>query len=113
MAGNILNTILDTKRKEVQALRESASLDELARRARDVERPRNFFSAVTRRPRRLVNLIAEIKKASPSAGVIRGDFDPVKIARIYSDATADALSVLTDQTYFQGRLEYIAQVKAV
>ena len=70
---------------------------------------RNFYKAVTKRSARGLNVIAEIKKASPSAGVIREDFDPVAIAQIYKKCGADAISVLTDEKYFQGRLEYINQ----
>ena len=76
-----------------------------------LEQPRNFFAALTKEPEGLVNIIAEVKKASPSAGVIRADFDPVAIARMYHAAGADALSVLTDEQYFGGKLEYIAAVK--
>jgi len=111
MSQNILDAILETKRKEVAELHrrfDAASLQAAARRA---PRARNFFAAVTKRPRRLVNLIAEIKKASPSAGVIRDDFDAARIARQYADAGADALSVLTDKTYFQGDLEHLRSVR--
>jgi indole-3-glycerol phosphate synthase len=106
-----LQTILETKSKEVAALRASASLDDLVQQASQGPAVRNFFSAVTKKPLRAVNLIAEIKKASPSAGVICQDFDPVKIARQYTAAGADALSVLTDEQYFQGKLDYIRQVR--
>ena len=109
---NILDVILETKRKEVAQFRQTASLDELKARCADAQPPRNFFSAVTKMPARMINLIAEVKKASPSAGVIRADFDPVQIARQYHAAGADALSVLTDEHYFQGHLDYIAAVKA-
>lgn len=113
MAQTILDSILRTKRKEVRELKSSVGVRAMRRRAADAPPPRNFFAAVTLKPVRLVNLIAEIKRASPSAGVIRpGDFDPVSIARQYERAGAQALSVLTDQHYFQGRLEYLSAVRA-
>ncbi len=102
---------METKRKEVMELRKRRSLEELKSSAAAAGRPRNFFSAVTGKPRRLVNLIAEVKKASPSAGVICDDFDPVQIARCYHKAGASALSVLTDVTYFQGSGDYIPAVR--
>ncbi|MDP6637247.1 MAG: indole-3-glycerol phosphate synthase TrpC [Phycisphaerae bacterium] len=111
--ANILDDILKTKRKEVARLRTSADPDELRARVGDAPAPKNFFQAVAGRPRRAVNLIAEIKKASPSAGVIRDDFDPPAIARQYAAAGADALSVLTDEQYFQGSLDFLVQARAV
>jgi len=111
MPQTILDTILATKRKEVAHLRARTSERELRARASEAPRPRNFFKAVTKPPRRLLNLIAEVKRASPSAGVIREDFDPVAIARTYAEAGADAISVLTDAEYFQGSLDFLRQVR--
>lgn len=112
--SNILDQIVQTKREEIAERSQRVSIDEFKRRIVDLERPRNFFQAVTEKKSKFkpVNLIAEVKKASPSAGVIRADFDPVNIARIYASAGADALSVLTDEKYFQGHLDYIAQIRA-
>ena len=111
MTQNILHRILETKRKEVETRRRELDIEELKQRAADAPRSRNFFRALTKRPTRLLNLIAEIKKASPSAGVIREDFDPVAIARRYEAAGVDAISVLTDEHYFQGSLEYLTAVR--
>lgn len=108
--ADILAQIVADKKLEVAACREAVSLDELKAKAADTERPRNFFAAVTR-PKGELRVIAEVKKASPSAGVIREDFDPVQIAKAYHGAGAAALSCLTDEKYFQGSLSYIAQIK--
>jgi indole-3-glycerol phosphate synthase len=105
-----LDNILETKRKELEALRGSCTLEDLSKRAADARPVRNFYQAVTRDGRRPVRLIAEIKKASPSAGIIREDFDPAALARQYEQAGADALSVLTDETYFRGSLDYLRTV---
>jgi len=109
--SDILEQILQTKRREVAERQPRVPLDALKETITTLGRPRNFFNAVTRRPTKRINLIAEIKRASPSAGVIRADFDPVALARTYSAAGADALSVLTDETYFQGSLNHIHAVR--
>ncbi len=112
MPRNILDAILETKRKEVRELCARTTLSDLQAAALAAPRARNFYAAVTRTPpRRAVNLIAEIKRASPSAGVLREDFDPVALARQCAAAGADALSVLTDQTYFQGHLDHLTAAR--
>ena len=109
--SDVLARIVADKKEEVAAAVARRPLDELKRLVRDTEAPRNFFAAVTR-PKRMLRVIAEVKKASPSAGVIREDFDPVVIAKAYHANGAAAISCLTDEKYFQGKLEYIAQIKA-
>jgi indole-3-glycerol phosphate synthase len=110
---DILQQIVATKKSEVAAAKIRLSEAELRGRVASgvAGPPRNFFAALTREPEGLVHIIAEVKKASPSAGVMKADFDPVAIARQYYAAGADALSVLTDEKYFGGKLEYIAAVK--
>jgi indole-3-glycerol phosphate synthase len=110
--GTILDEIVATKRSEVARAKEERPLAELQSAVRGLPDPRGFFEAAARPPRRAVNLIAEIKKQSPSAGLIRADFDPAAIASLYHAAGADALSVLTDGPYFDGRLAFLDQVKA-
>jgi indole-3-glycerol phosphate synthase len=107
----VLDRILADKRHEVEQCKTAVPLEEMRRRIVGLPKCRNFYSAMTQRNQRGLNIIAEVKKASPSAGVIREDFDPAAIARTYERCGADAISVLTDAKYFQGRLEYVAMVK--
>ncbi|MCC6424309.1 MAG: indole-3-glycerol phosphate synthase TrpC [Phycisphaerales bacterium] len=109
--SNILDQIVQTKREEIAQRKLTAPLEQLKETIDTLGRPRNFFHAVTRKTNKPLNLIAEVKKASPSAGVIRADFHPIEIARTYAAAGADALSVLTDEKYFQGNLQYIHQIR--
>ena len=92
--------------------RRERPIEELREQITLLGKCRNFYKAVTKPNQRGLNVIAEIKKASPSAGVICKDFAPVTIAKTYERCGADAISVLTDEKYFQGKLEYIEQVKA-
>ncbi len=111
--ANILDKIIADKRAEVELRKVQKNLEQLKEQIRPRRKCRNFYKAVTKHNSRRLNVIAEVKKASPSAGLIRKDFDPVSIARAYQKCGADAISVLTDEKYFQGRLEYINQVKQV
>ncbi len=107
----ILDRILASKRKELAGAKERRPLASLRAAIERVDPPRDFCGAVSTPSTYGVQLIAEIKKASPSAGLIVADFDPARIARAYDDHGAAAISVLTDETYFQGRLEFIQVVK--
>ena len=111
--GNVLLRILDAKQREVADAKRRVPPAEMQSRAADTPRPRNFYQALMSPAALGLHLIAEIKKASPSAGVIREDFHPETIAGWYQEAGASALSVLTDGQFFQGRLDYIDRVKKV
>ena len=111
--ANILDKIIADKRAEVSFRKSQMSVDELKAKICSMPKCRNFYKAVTKPNGRGINVIAEVKKASPSAGVICKDFDAVAIAQTYERCGADAISVLTDEKYFQGRLEYIEQIKKV
>src|SRR5205823_13275052 len=112
--STILDQIIQTKRQEVAERKIRVPIDQLKETITTLGRPRNFFQAVSKKPKdKLLNLIAEVKKASPGAGVIRADFDPIKIAQAYEAAGADALSVVTDEKFFQGKLEYIQAIRDV
>jgi len=110
MNGTILDRIVETKRGEVAERKRQRPLDALRSEIDAASPARDFYAAVTRRAGG-IRLIAEIKKASPSAGLIREDFDPVAIARMYEAAGASALSVLTDAPCFQGKLSFVAAAK--
>jgi indole-3-glycerol phosphate synthase len=111
--ATLLEQIIADKRQEVSHRQAQTSLEQLKEQVRSMSRCRNFYKAVTKPNSRGLNVIAEVKKASPSAGLIREDFDPVAIAQTYEKCGADAISVLTDEKYFQGKLEYIDQIKHV
>ena len=107
--ASILDEIVATKHKEIDAARARISEVELERQIAGLPTTRDFTAALRKEGE--IRVIAEVKKASPSAGIIRADFDPVAIARTYHAHGAAAISVLTDEHYFQGRLEYLSAVK--
>jgi len=105
-----LAEIFAHKREEVEAAKARTPLADLKARAQDMPPPRGFRAALVKDVH-TVALIAEVKKASPSQGVIRTDFDPVAIAREYEEVGAACLSVLTDEKYFQGSPDYLRRVR--
>ncbi|SRR6056297_363873 len=106
----ILDDILARTHKTIQRDRDAISIETLRRQCEGLPPCRDFHAALAAGTH--VNLIAEIKRASPSAGLIREDFDPVVIAKAYQAGGASCLSVLTDEPFFQGSLEYLRDVAA-
>lgn len=107
---NILEKIIWKKEAEVAQLRQQLSLQDLQRQVLNAPPPRDFLEQL-RAGGTTPALIAEVKKASPSRGLIREDFDPVAIAQTYAQHGASCISVLTDQSFFQGDFEYLAQIR--
>ncbi len=108
----ILQRILDDKRNEVSVRKAQKPEAELRAQVGSLPPTRGFHDAL-RRTSNPIALIAEVKRASPSKGVIQPNFDPLAIAQQYQSGGADALSILTDEPYFGGKLEYLAQVRAI
>ena len=110
---DILVRILARKQQEIEARQRSAPLENLQQKAADASPPRGFVAALKRRVELgEAAVIAEIKKASPSKGVIREDFDVVEIARSYAAGGASCLSVLTDRDFFQGHEDFLVAARA-
>lgn len=107
--STILDQIVETKRHEIARAKELIPEDRLRAALPESPPVRSFFDALAGGPP--IRLIAEVKKASPSKGIIREDFRPVEIAQTYQRAGAACISVLTDEHYFQGSLEYLRQIR--
>ncbi len=104
----ILDDIVAARRADLARAKREVSLAQLAERAMYAEPRRGFAAQLQRLP---LAIIAEVKKASPSRGVIRADFDPVALARAYAAAGAAAISVLTEPRFFQGHIEHLAAIR--
>lgn len=110
----ILDKIVATKRQEIASRQAAHAEAELLALMADAPPPRDFRAALAANPVSsggAIKLIAEVKKASPSAGLIRQDFEPVALARTYEAHGASCISVLTDEQYFQGHLDYLTAVR--
>ena len=105
----ILDTIVARKRIELADEEQRMPLDILKRKIRDLSPTRDFHAALS--VPNCIHLIAEVKKKSPSKGIIREDFDPVGIARVYAENGASAISVLTDREFFAGELAYLSAIR--
>ena len=112
MTDTILDRIKAYKLEEVAADKEAKPLEAVEADAREASPVRPFADGLQRASREGYGLIAEVKKASPSKGLIREDFDPASIASAYAEGGATCLSVLTDTPSFQGAKEYLVQARA-
>lgn len=111
---NILEEIYQHKLLEVRNCKKNLSVAEICAATKCLEKPKNFFEALKKKSdKNEVALICEIKKASPSHGLIREDFDHIEIAKAYENGGATCLSILTDEKYFQGKSEYLKEVRLI
>ncbi len=111
LAGHImiLDEIIENKKIEVAESKNTLTFEVLKQQIDEALPPRDFFDAIN--PKGQLKIISEVKHASPSKGVFREDFDPVKIAESYSSGGASAISVLTDEKYFKGSLQYLKNIR--
>mgnify|MGYP006085143601 CR=1 FL=1 len=109
---NILEKIIKQKKDDLKSIKTKISLNNIENKIKSIDNFLNFKTAIENNEKqKKISLIAEIKKASPSAGIIVKDFDPTKIASLYFKNKAVCLSVLTEEKFFFGDLNYIAQIK--
>ena len=108
-----LDKIIEAKAEVVVAQKSSLNIQDIKNQLDEVQPTRGFVNAIKKRNESdLISVIAEIKKASPSAGIISDDFDPVSKSKEYESFGASALSILTEEDYFLGNIQYLKDVKA-
>jgi indole-3-glycerol phosphate synthase len=109
----ILNEIISKKRERLKDSKTRLSIKELGTKIDNIEEPRDFKTAIKRSHGEKIKLIAEIKRASPSKGMIRRNFDHLSIAGTYEEKAVSAVSILTEENFFQGNLKFLSEVKKV
>lgn len=109
----ILKEIIKNKKLEIVQIKKRIPLEEIKKKAHDLPKTTRGFKQIVSYPKGKIKLIAEIKKASPTEGIICEKFNHVSIARIYEDSKASAISVLTDEKFFQGNLQHLKEIKEV
>lgn len=109
----ILDAIVLKKKERLAVSKSALPLKDLRIQAEDAGKPRDFKNAIKRAQNEKIHLIAEIKRASPSKGIIRKDFDHLAIARAYEECAVDAVSILTEQDFFQGSLNFLSEARQV
>jgi indole-3-glycerol phosphate synthase len=109
----ILQRIVSEKKKLLKDVKASFPLRDIMAKSKDAGHPRDLLAALRRHHEGNIRLVAEIKKASPSKGIIRKNFDHLTIAKIYESKHVDAISVLTEENYFMGNLAFIPEVRGI
>lgn len=109
----ILKEIVSKKKERLKDAKARIPIRELRTKIGDIEKTRDFKPAIKRSPDEKIKLIAEIKRASPSKGIIRRDFDHLSLARIYREKAVNAVSVLTEEDFFYGNLKFLSEVRKV
>ena len=110
----ILDTILEYKKFEVENRKKICSFNELKNKCKNLPENKSLLNALKlAKINKKIALIAEVKKASPSKGIIKADFNPSEIAKIYQKAGATAISVLTEEKFFLGSIEYLKEIKKI
>jgi indole-3-glycerol phosphate synthase len=110
---SILDEIVSKKRERLKEAKIKFSLKEIKSKISETENPRYFKTAIKRNNNEKIKLIAEIKKASPSKGIIRKNFDPAEIASAYEKTQAHAISVITEEDFFQGEIAFLPMVRKI
>jgi len=109
----ILHEIVSRTKERLQNRKARVSLRDLKSFIGNIEKPKDFTAAIERHPNENIKLIAEIKRASPSRGIIRTDFDHLSVARIYEKKAVSAVSILTEEDFFLGNLTYLREVRGI